>query len=259
MTKTPGAESAAQPSIGQELLRLEAQRKLLIQMLRLAVSQRESSVRLSLLYASVLKVWRMGGAIELLAKEVFVEEILGLSRTMAEVTINAAYLQDAEDEEIDRFQHFDTQSMFKHSVRLLPYVTTRLTDEDRTKIETLVRNARSITGRKDTDLSWSKRNLSQRAEYSDDITKSKLMFTLLLTAYAYGHSAVHGTFDSLDHFLSAFNNPEALSSDERREPLFLALSSVNFVFYTMCSYLNGVLYLGLEAAIIGVGKLPSDN
>ena len=110
-------QTAKSRGVAQELLRLEAHRTLLTQMLRVAISQHEPSVRLNLLFASVLKVWRMGGAVQLLTGEAFVEEIQSLSRTMAEVTINAAYLQHAEDEEIDRFHHFDTQSMFKHATR----------------------------------------------------------------------------------------------------------------------------------------------
>ena len=87
-------QSAGSRNVAQELLRLEAHRTLLIQMLRLATSQHDPSVRQNLLFASALKLWRMGQAIQLLVGEVFVEEILALSRTMAEVTINAAYLQE---------------------------------------------------------------------------------------------------------------------------------------------------------------------
>jgi hypothetical protein len=248
-------QGADSKNIAQGLLRLEAHRTLLIQMLRLAISQYDPSVHQNVLFASVLKVWRMGRAIRLLVGEGFVEEILALSRTMAEVTINAAYLQHAEDQEIDRFHHFDTQSMFKHSVRLRPHVATTLSSAEFNKIETVVENARLLTGRKDSDPSWSKRSLSKRAEYSDCITRLNLMTRLVLTAYAYGHSAIHGTFDSLDPFMSALDSPQTFSQEKRQEGLSLALSSVNFVLCTMCFYLNSFFHLDLETAIIDAGRL----
>ena len=66
----------------------------------------QPSVRL-LVFSSLLKLRQQGRATEVLAEEGCVEEILSISRTMAEVAINAAYLQDADDEEIIRFQNFD--------------------------------------------------------------------------------------------------------------------------------------------------------
>lgn len=242
-------------AVEQELLRLDAHKALLVDMLRRAVAQDEPSVRRKLLFGSVLKVLRTGQSVRVLSAEAFVEEILALSRTMAEVTINAAYLQDAEDEEIDRFIHFDTQTMFKHSTKLRPHISNQLSVEELRKIEAVAKNARSLTGRRDTDPSWSKRNLLHRAEYSDGITRSKLMTMLVLTAYAYGHSAVHGTFDSMDDFISALDDSKALIEHEREEKLFLALSSVNFVLCTMCFYLNSFFHLDSEKAIISAGKL----
>ena len=81
------------------------------------------------------------------------------------------------------------------------------------------------------------------------------MTTLVLTAYAYGHSAVHGTFDSVDDFISALDDGTALAEDRREEKLFLALSSVNFVLSSMCFYLDVLFKLGAQPAIIKAGKL----
>jgi hypothetical protein len=99
----------------------------------------------------------------------------------------------------------------------------------------------------------------QRAEYSDGITRLNLMTLLVLTAYAYGHSAVHGTFDALDVFISTLDDSEAFSEDNRKEGLFLAVSSVNFVVSTMCFYLNSFFHLDLESVIINAGKLTVDK
>jgi hypothetical protein len=213
----------------------------------LAISQHEPSVRLILLFASVLKLQQMEKAVQLLAEEAFVEEIQALSRTMAEVTINAAYLQNAEDEEIDRFQHFDTQSAFKHANRLRPHTTTKLTAVELRIIEKVADNARLLTGRKDSDPSWSKRAIMQRAEHSDGISRLNLMALLALTSYPHGHSAIHATFDALEHFISSLHGKmQETLEDKRQEGLFVALSSVNFTLSVMCFYLNSFFHLGLE-------------
>lgn len=239
----------------QELLRLEAHRTLLTQMYRMAICRLEPSVRLTLLFASVLKLLQMERAVRALAVEDFVEEILSLNRTMAEVTINAAYLQVAEDEEIERFHHFDTQSAFKHAANLRPHVTKVSSAEVLQKMQTAVDKARMITGRKDSDPSWSKRRLLQRAQYSDNITRVDLMAQLVRTAYAYGHSAVHGTYDALDFFISTLEMAQAPSDETRQEGLFLAISSVNFVLCTACFYMNSRFRLNLESEVIKAGKL----
>jgi len=241
--------------IAQQLLRLEAHQDLLAQLFCQAINKRESSVRLVLLFASILKLEKMGRAVRLLASDAFAEEIQALSRTMAEVTINAAYLQDAEDEEVERFQHFDTQSTFRHATRLRPHTTIKSTKEDIRKMEEVVDKARLLTGRKDNDPSWSKRTVLQRAEYSDAITRLDLMGKLVLTSYAYGHSAIHGTFDSLDSFIPINGKMHESSIGESQEALFLALFSVNFTLSVMCYYLNGFFHLELESAITNAGKL----
>jgi hypothetical protein len=197
----------------------------------------------------------MGTAVQLLAGHAYVEEIRAIGRTMAEVVVNAAYLQNAEDEEIDRFRHFDTQSSYKHAKKLELRVTTQLSAEENKKIEAVADHARSLTGRKDSDPSWSKRTLMQRAEHTDLITRLNLISLLVLTSYAYGHSAIHGTFDALDPFISSINSNQLLTPANRQEELSVSLSSVNFSLSVMCLFLNSMFHLDLDSAITDAGQL----
>lgn len=249
--------SVGSRGVAQELLRLEAHATLLSKIYGLAISQHESSVRLMLLFGSILKLLRMTKAAQLLASEGFVEEIQAMNRTMAEVTVNAAYLQDADDKEVTRFQHFDIQSSFKHATRLRPHTTIKLPSADLKKIEEVASDARLLTGRKDSDPSWSTRNLVQRAEYSDGITHLNIMTRLVLTSYPQGHSAIHGTFAALETFIESVGTMKVLLSDERKEGLFIALFGVNFTVSVMCFYLNSLFHMDLEKAIIHAGKLTA--
>jgi hypothetical protein len=222
-----------------------------------AVNSNEPSIRLLIFYGSILKLQQMARAAELLAQGGFVEEIQAVGRTMAEITINAAYLQDAEDEEIDRFRHFDTQCAFKHATRLRPHASTKLTSEELQRIEAVAQQARRLTGRKDIDTSWSKRTLLQRAEYSDKNTRLDIMKVLALTSYAQGHSAIHGTFDSLHPFICSVTDSRSLSGENREEDLTVAIAGVNFALSIACLYFNSLMKLDCERAIVAAGKMGS--
>jgi hypothetical protein len=243
----------------RELERLKAHVQVLKSMYLEVVGVNEPTVRLLFLYASVLKLERMTRAVELLANDGFVEEVQCIGRTAAEITINAAYLQDAEDEEIDRFQHFDTQCAFKHATRLRPYASRTLNAEEQAQIESVVLKARSLTGRKDVDPSWSKRTLLQRAEFSDNKTKLNLMKLLALTSYAQGNSAVHATYDSLSAFVTAITEPETTELDRRREEMSVAIGSMNYALMTFSLYFNSLMWLKFEHDIIAAGKIGVDQ
>lgn len=240
-------------NVMRQLRRLEVYQELLNKFYSAGMTTCISTTRTVLLFASVLKLIKMTVAVRLLANDLFVEEILAMNRTMAEITINAAYLQVAEDRETDRFQHFDTQAAFRHANRLRPHTTLKVIPDEIAKIDSIASLARAITGRKDSDPSWSERTLLQRAEHSDIATQLDLMKKLALTSYAYGHSAVHGTFDSLDYFISRTSDENR--EMERLETLYIALSGVNFTLYVMCLYLNSLLRLNASQEIERAARL----
>jgi len=69
------------------------------------------------------------------------EEIFVTTRTMAEIIVNAAYLQFADDAELDRFHQFDTQSLYRHSERLRPITSRELTVEQEAELQRFVTEA----------------------------------------------------------------------------------------------------------------------
>lgn len=243
------------PAITRERLRLNAHSEFLAKMIDQFPDGSELSVRKILLIASVLKLRQMARAVDLLGAHGFVEEIQILGRTMAEIVINSAYLQTAPDEEVTRFVHFDTQSMYKHANQLRPHVTRKLSPEEEAKIETAVAAARSLTGKGDDKPSWSNRQLVQRGEYSDKATGLDLMEKLARTAYAYGHSAVHGTYDALEPFVPVAPHEPSDFVAERQEGASIAMASVNFTLCTLCFYLNSLLRLGLDHEIVKAGTI----
>src|SRR5450631_3754865 len=109
-----------------------------------------------MLLATLLKLRKQARACLLLAQEFMVEEILATTRTMAEVIVNAAFLQFADGEELVRFHHFDTQSLYRHSEKLRPITSGELTVEQEAELQSSVAEARSLTQLTDKAQSWSR-------------------------------------------------------------------------------------------------------
>jgi hypothetical protein len=191
-----------------------------------------------------------------MAQEFMVEEILAISRTMAEVAINAAFLQFAEEEELKRFHHFDAQSLYKHSQRLRPITSRTLSDEEEAKLQKAVEEARQITQLSDKASSWSKTHatLIARAEFIETCFADSMMRALALTTYNWAHRAVHGTGNALSPFYKALGSGEVPLTSDRLEELQKALSFVVFCLDIYAFFCDRFLRQNRQAEIIEVGR-----
>jgi len=77
-------------------------------------------MRKDILLGSLLKLLHQAEVTVTLGATGCVEEILSVARTMAEVAVNGAYLQLCEDQEIDRFIHFEAQAFISMPRSLSP-------------------------------------------------------------------------------------------------------------------------------------------
>ena len=106
-------EQFVRENVEAQTVRLDFFLKLLDRMFQEAVGLHESTVPLTLLFASVLKARQAGHAVQLIAQQGYVEEVLSISRTLVEVTVNAAYLQFAGDGELVRYLQFHPESVYQ--------------------------------------------------------------------------------------------------------------------------------------------------
>jgi hypothetical protein len=249
-------EVAPDQAIQIELFRIEAFRKFLFDRHSEALHANDADMRLLILLASLLKVRKQAQACALLAKDFMMEEISAITRTMAEVVVNAAYLQFADDEEIDRFHNFDTQSLYKLSERLRPITTRELTPEKEAELQRIVSETRMLTQLTDKAPSWSRQNptLIARAEFVESKIADSFMPGLVLTAYNWGHRAVHGTGDSLRPFYGALGSGEIELSSERLEEISRSLGMVAFCLQVHAFFYNRFLRLNFEEEIIAINN-----
>jgi len=212
----------------------------------------EPCVRKDILLGSLLKLLHQAEVAINLGTEGCVEEILSLARTMAEVAVNGAYLQLCEDEEITRFIHFETQALYKHAKKLEPLVSRPPSLEAEVKMRKAVDAARKRTGKKDQNISWSNRgSLFARAEYFDTSSGlAPLMVAVVLTVYAWGHRAIHATYDALSPFIHAVPNEEVVLDDARQEQLATGLLAVSFVLFNFGLFISRHLKTDADGQLI---------
>jgi hypothetical protein len=216
----------------------------------------EPSVRRNILLGSLLKLLCQAETAMTLGITGCVEEILSISRTMAEVAVNGAYLQICEEEEIDRFIHFETQALYKHRKKLQPLVSQPPSPEVEEIIQEAVDAAGKQTGRKDQDLSWSIRgSLLKRAEHFDETSGlNPPMVLLVRTVYAWGHRAIHGTYDALLPFIRAVPDERIAFDKERQEQMAISLLGISFVLFEFGMFMDRWLKADVEAQLIAANN-----
>jgi hypothetical protein len=208
---------------------------------------REASVHRTLLHASVMKVISSGEAVRLLSTAGNVEEILSIGRTMVEVTVNAAYLQQASEKEVVSFLRFHPEAT---PTRALTAGTNRQGQNgilDRLS-KTLSRHLPTPASRQ-ADPVWSRMSLQDRAQIADDAGDIPVMNLLVKRCYVRGHAAVHGTMGSLDYFISVLDTREAARPESRMIALTNALFTVNLCLFTFAFYLGEFFSLNLDRAL----------
>jgi hypothetical protein len=250
------SSEATPKAIQTELIRINGLRDLLFARHREVLASSAPDERLLILLATLLKLRKQARACLLLAQEFMVEEILATTRTMAEVIVNAAFLQFADSEELVRFHHFDTQSLYKHSEKLRPLTSRELTVEQEAELQGFVAEARSLTQLADKAQSWSRTHptLISRADCVEGKMADSFMPALVLTAYSWAHRAVHGTGDAIRPFYGALGSGEAPLSAERLEEIRIALSFVTFCLETYAFFLDRLLHQDRQAEILAISK-----
>jgi hypothetical protein len=242
--------------IQTELVRIEGLREILVTRHSEVLLSAAPSEKVLILLATSLKLRKQARACLLLAQEFMVEEILSTTRTMAEVIVNAAYLQFADPDELIRFHNFDTQTLYKHSEKLRPLTSRELTTEQEAEFQGFAIEARSLTQLKDKATSWSLTHptLISRADCVDAQMADSFMPTLVLTAYSWAHRAVHGTGDALKPFYRALGSGEVPVSPERLDEIRIALSFVTFCLETHTFFFDRFLHLDQQNEALAISK-----
>lgn len=171
---------------------------LLVKMARLLTTKRHpnSQIRHGILINSMLRAARTSDAQLLLSEGLYSEEMHCLNRALAEISINAAYLQIADEAEIDGYLRYDalaTARVVQKMNSSMPKAH-RLDQAEQSRIRQLLAEPFNEEG---AMPSWTPKTVALRARELDKDCGIDLMTTTALSVYNAGHLHVHGTASSV--------------------------------------------------------------
>ncbi len=241
-------EDAFQENVNLQIARLTNFSALLERMFERTIGQQDGSTHLTLLFASILKIRQSARAVRLLSEAGCVEEILSISRTLLEVTVNAGYLQAANSREVERYLQFHPETPNRYAMaRPSPSRTLGLQLFRRIGQLSLLRS--SPTRKQEPGGTWTALTLMERAALSDQASEIPVMVLLVQRCFTRGLAAVQGTIGSLDVFVSAIANMETPRLESRLAELTEALFGINLCLLTLCMYLNSFFQLHMDVDI----------
>ncbi len=241
-------EDAFQENVNLQIARLTNFSALLERMFERTIGRQDGSMHLTLLFASILKIRQSARAVRLLSEAGCVEEILSISRTLLEVTVNAGYLQAANSREVERYLQFHPETPNRYAMaRPVPPRTLGLQLFRRVGQLSLFRG--SPTRRQEPGGTWTALTLRERAALSDQASGIPVMVLLVQRCFTRGLAAVQGTIGSLDVFVSAISTMETPRLESRLAELTEALFGINLCLLTLCMYLNSFFQLHMEDEI----------
>jgi hypothetical protein len=219
--------------------------------------------RIRILALSMLRAVRIAGAALLLDEHDFVEEVLALSRTLAEVVITSCYLQIANDQELAAFCNFDIQKSYKMSAILEEFMEPEgiISEERRDELKAIVAKARTTSKRKDSDPSWSTKSVYKMAEALDKtMAKGTHLFTLVkATTYEFGHPYVHGTYGSFGSVRRWLAEGTFPVDNRRTVQRFQAVGGLYQCLSALCVYVNERFQLQFRQRILDAKVLNEQD
>ncbi|MCU1247076.1 MAG: hypothetical protein JWQ49_105 [Edaphobacter sp.] len=168
--------------------------------------------RLEVLLASIVRATNCGAAIKrLYADRPFSEEMHTLLRSLAELVINASYLQIAPEKELESYLKYDSIMLAK-TIRLAgevrPEVLERISQTTRDAFAKHVDEVMLETGDTISGTSWTKLDLHSRGVAVDKHLSVELFQFLSRVLYPSGHSYTHSTYSSLRGPIETFQTGE---------------------------------------------------
>jgi hypothetical protein len=214
--------------------------------------------RLEILLASILRAVRCGAAIQSLYVDLpYSEEMHTLLRSLAELVINASYLQIATPEELNSYLKYDAVMTAKTMRRALDFRSDALDYIPKDRQETLRKHGDEVREEiKDTisKTSWTKTDIHRRAVKLDEEFKCDIFRLTSTIIYSQGHVYIHSTYSSLTAPIVALRTGERDVISMRREADD-ALYGASQVLYLFSRFICTYMQIEVTASIGYVNSL----
>jgi hypothetical protein len=185
------------------------------------LAKESTDSRREVLIPSILRAVNLGRAIMRLETDrPYAEAMFTLLRSLAELVINASYIQVARDEEVKSYLTYDS-IMLEKSLRLAREVEPDfLSGGSKETMDTFMENFSKVSEEtKDvvSVSSWTRLPLHNRAVAIDKRYHYEKFQFISRVIYGWGHSYTHSTFASLQHHVkfleTGVQDDEAIKDD----------------------------------------------
>ena len=177
--------------------------------------------RMEILLAATVRAVNSSRAIQLLyVDRPYSEEMHILLRSLAEMVINAAYLQMAPEEELESYRRFDSIMLSKAmrlANELIPGCIDSIPEETRMAFEKHADEVTQAISSTASKTSWTKKDLHSRAGKVDEVLGTGIVQFLSRIVYPHGHAYIHGNFSSLSATIDSFRTGEYDEAAVREE------------------------------------------
>jgi hypothetical protein len=164
-----------------------------------------AGARLSVLIATAMKAINTSNAIRMLCVErPYFEEMYVLVRTLIESIVNGAFIQIAEDDEVNSFLHFDSISLSK-SIRVAqtvsPEAVNTMSEKLRDEFRVHTDSIKQMIGKTEQDFSWTRLDIVSKGERIDRELGVPAFGVVCKVLFPTSHTYVHGGYRSLETYI----------------------------------------------------------
>jgi hypothetical protein len=143
----------------------------------------------------------------------YYEEMYILVRSLIESIVNGAFIQIADDEEVDAFIHFDSISLAK-SIRVAetvsPEAVAGMSQKLRNEFRIHTDSVKQMIGKTEQDFSWTRLDIVSKGERIDKTLGVPTFGVVCKVLFPSSHTYVHGGYRSLEAYL----HPERVAVHE---------------------------------------------
>lgn len=217
----------------------------------------DSDLRHGILIHSMLRAARTGNAQLLLSEKLYLEEMHCLNRSLAEISVNAVYLQFAPELETDNYLRHDAIT----AARRIQKINSSLPKEHRldSTEEAHIRRLLAQPINETSGMpSWSSKTVGARAKDADRACGVDLMTTTALIVYGAAHPYVHGTASSVAPVGDWVLNGKDVTDSERIAGTLAALNGTALCLLSLVLFTGQRYQLGFDSDIEKIQQTLSD-
>lgn len=215
--------------------------------------------RVGILMASMLRARQSMDAIVLLTNTHFAEEAWAVLRPLAELVVNASYLQFATEEELGKFLLYDALaigSFLEKFEKATGQSNHGFDEDDRKRMKNISDYAKDNTGLTEKDHGWTRLTVFDRAMRIDKEVGGTVAYRgFAKSVYQLAHPFVHSNMQSIQYHWMLLTGEEPGLEDQRHAEYDKPLIGAVQCLFLLALFVNDTKKLSFEPQITLAGRM----